>query len=152
MRLLSVDPGEVHCGMAYFEDSADAWHVVSSWEATPEECFEQVVGFMRDDLEVLVVEGFWLYPWKSEEQAFGQVKTVEIIGVLRYLHGKAVENGRDIEWVEQKATIKKPTAAICNAKGIKTYPRSNGHMKDAQLHGWYHILRKLEGEEIPVGQ
>lgn len=143
--MLAIDPGEKHCGLAYFEDDATDWHVVTAYELPPEACFAEVAGFIRDELDVLIVEAFRLYPWKSEAQSFSQLRTVEVIGVLRYLHARALENGADVEWVEQGADIKKPAAAICNAKGITALPKSNRHVKDAQLHGWYWILRK-EGE------
>lgn len=155
MRILAIDPGEKHCGLAYFEDTDSEWHVVSSWEEEPDECVMTAYRLMTEEgLNVLVVEEFRLYPWKSEQQGFSQIKTVEVIGVLRYLHMRAAAllEGHGAlpvtEWREQGASIKKPTAAICNAKGIKTTPKSNRHMKDAQLHGWYYILKELEGEDV----
>lgn len=147
--ILAIDPGEVHCGMAYFEDDNESWHLVSSWELEPNDCewtaFRMIT---EENLDTLIVEEFRLYPWKSEQQAFNQIRTVEVIGVLRFLYGRAVELGHECKWKEQGASIKKPTAAIINAKGIKAMKGSNRHMKDAQLHGWYHILHDLEGEAI----
>lgn len=149
MRLLAVDPGEVHCGMALFEDTGGDYHLVSSWEEGPDECAYSVYRFMtEEDLTHLVVEKFQLYPWKSEAQSFSQLKTVEVIGVLRYLHKRAVATGAEVVWEEQPASIKKPTALICKAKGIKPFLKSNQHMKDAQVHGWRYILKNLEGEDV----
>lgn len=166
MRILAIDPGETHCGMAYFEDDDDAWHVVSSWEERPEECFNTAYRFMTEEgLDVLVVEEFRLFPWKSQQQGFSQLKTVETIGVLRYLHRRAcelIEASNNVKsnvgkwsepqtlpkWIEQGSSILKPTRAICKAKGIRRVRGSNDHEASAQIHGWYYILKVLEGEEI----
>lgn len=149
--ILAIDPGEVHCGLAYFEDDDSDWHLVSSWELDPWECVWTAFRMIAEDgLDFLVVEEFRLYPWKSQQQGFSQIKTIEVIGVLRFLHRRAMELGHECEWEEQGASIKKPTAGITNAKGIKPMSKSNKHMKDAQLHGWYFIMKKIEGEEIEV--
>lgn len=58
---------------------------------------------------------------------------------------------RAVEIVKQPADIKKPTRGILNKKKIKSVARpiakeqygNRDHIVDAELHGWYHILRTL---------
>lgn len=59
----------------------------------------------------------------------------------------------EIDLVIQPADIKKPTRGILRHKGIhsvgkaakKENPGWGDHCIDAELHGWHHILRTLEG-------
>lgn len=47
------------------------------------------------------------------------------------------------------ADIKKPTTGILRHKGIKSTAsqlKAGGHCKDAELHGYYHILKTLKEE------
>lgn len=129
-KLIAVDPGEKHCGVA-------VWGVSDQRTVTlnPEELFV----FIRDRLpkiDVLVVEAYRVYPWV--DHAFAAVATVEVIGVLRYLW-KDYEG--EVVWAEQDATIKKPTEKILRAKGIKLVGR-NRHERDAELHGHHYLQRR----------
>lgn len=62
-----------------------------------------------------------------------------------------------IDIVGQRADIKKPAAGILRTKGIqsvgKAAKRENkgwgDHCVDAELHGWYHILKTLGGDYAP---
>lgn len=56
--------------------------------------------------------------------------------------------------VRQRADDKKPTRGILRKKGMKSVAGpiakelygNRDHVKDAELHGWFHILKTLEGE------
>lgn len=157
MRFLALDPGEKHTGWALFEDDADDWNLVASGEWGPNEAIREIEEwvFPRDrttgeitkpDLDYVVIEEFRLYPWKSQEQGFSEMLTCQMIGVIKYICNKA-----KMPFKEQGASIKKPTRAICKAKGVRRLTGTGNHAADAQLHGWYHILKDLEGEEIGVG-
>lgn len=73
------------------------------------------------------------------------------------LQGGACADPKDrpqrIEIVKQPADIKKPTTGILRAKKIKSVgkaakkenPEWGDHCVDAELHGWYHILKTLGG-------
>lgn len=141
-RVLAIDPGERHCGMAWFIDGK----CTQAIERLPGECIIQV----RLDLEVraidvLVVEEYRLYPWKAAQQAFSQIKTIEVIGVLRYLF--AIHGTDAMTWVEQGASIKEPTQGILRAKGLKKRAKGSQHALDAELHGYYYLMnRDKEGK------
>jgi hypothetical protein len=58
---------------------------------------------------------------------------------------------RSVEIFKQPADIKKPTIGILRKKGIKSVAKpiakaeykGRDHIVDAELHGWYHILKTL---------
>lgn len=135
--VVAIDPGDVHCGMAIGVDRVEA-----AWECAPWEAIQ----FVKDWLaggggEALVVEGFWLYPDKAMSQVGGQLKTVELIGVLRYLHAVG---GEGVNWAEQQASIKVPTRSILSARKIKSVAKASkagGHAADAELH-WHYYNNK----------
>lgn len=159
--LLAIDPGEVHVGLAVFHDGT----CIDAFEMAPHETIVLVRDLLsRRRLHTLVVEQFRLYPWLAEQQAFSDFKTVELIGVLRYLWATRGEldtgeltnkQGERLAtaiewctWVENPATIKTPTRAILKARKIKSTAarlRAGGHASDAELHG-YHYLLAQEGK------
>lgn len=144
MNVVSIDPGEVHCGVVWWftEDSC-----VDIFEYLPYDLFKAVRLSMElgPKIDVMVVESFHLYPWKSAEQGFSQLKTVETIGVLRYLAFQY-----EIEFVEQPALIKKPAAGQMRGRGVTNEAvaqHKGGHCSDAYLHGWYYLNKPKQGEE-----
>lgn len=137
MRMMSIDPGAVHCGTANWLD-ASCYHVE---EFLPGALFVALQrALTAKALDVVVCEEYRLYPWKSAEQGFSTVETCEVIGVIKYLcalHG--------VELVMQSATIKKPTEGHMRAKKIPNKAvkmKAGGHCKDAVLHGQHYLMNK----------
>lgn len=64
---------------------------------------------------------------------------------------------RPVEIVGQMADIKKPTRGILRKKGVKSVAGpiakaqygNRDHVKDAELHGWHHIIHTLGEESLP---
>jgi hypothetical protein len=135
MKLLAVDPGGKHVGLALFTDET----CIKAWEETPADA----IIFIREEvaeLDVLVIEEFRLYPWMLDNQAWSDLPTCQLIGVLKYLH--AVHGDASVKLVMQAATIKKPTARILRARRIVSQAkrsRAGGHAYDAELHGWHYL-------------
>lgn len=87
----------------------------------------------------------------DEAEAIGKLMTCE-------LQGGSCQDVKDrpqrIEIVKQPADIKKPTTGILRTKKIKSVgkaakkenPGWGDHCIDAELHGWYHILKTLKGK------
>jgi hypothetical protein len=130
MLVLAIDPGEVHCGVALYADG----QCIDAQEMTPDELY----GWLMEgpDIAVLVCEEFRLYPDKMKVQGYSQLKTVEVIGVLRYL---SVGN---YTFVEQGASIKKVARAQMARLGVEdraVVEHKGGHASDAVVHGWYYI-------------
>ncbi len=142
--VLSIDPGERHCGFALFDPTKPVGErCTHAWEMAPHQAILFVRRVLRwRRIKVLLVEQFRLYPWLAEQQAFSSFKTVEVIGVLRYLWA---EQGEGCEWVENPATVMKPTKAILQAKKIRSRSkamRAGDHAQAAELHGWHYLLHQ----------
>lgn len=148
-KMLAIDPGGVHVGMAWFHDEA-CFHAE---EMTPAGCIAEVQRQLSQGLlDVLVIEKFQLYPWMAQNQAFSEFPTVELIGALKLLWatcgGEVWDDDpgdrRTALLVMQGANIKDPTRRILRAKGVKSVAKklgAGGHAADAELHGYHHVMR-----------
>lgn len=151
-HLLAIDPGDVHVGMALFEGD----RCIAAWEVDPDECVRYVAsgltGHQEPSIDTLVVEKFVLYPWMAQQQSFSEFHTVELIGVLKYIHraaaNLAAKDGKEPPVLElQPATIKDPTRNILRGKGVVSVAKrdkAGNHAADAELHGYYYLLRETE--------
>lgn len=141
MKIVSIDPGAVHCGVAvWVRNEAGLWSCPSAVEMTPDDCVdfvrEEVSGFNVNDFpakipDQVVVEGFWLKGGiDAIRQAGSEMETTEVIGAIRHLCRWAgmpfqkVANGQD-------AIITRLEAA-----GYEWTARGHGgHAKDAEAVG-----------------
>lgn len=137
MRILAIDPGEVHCGTAWFQFGVCRETV----EMPPDDLYRLI---RNADWNLIVIEEFRLYPDKAGVQGYSQLKTVEVIGVVRYLCAR-----EGITLVEQGASIKKVARAQMLARGVDNLAvteRKGGHAADAVLHGWYYTNKTTKGK------
>lgn len=152
MKLLAIDPGHVHVGMALFEDGV----CTNAWEMTPVVALEYVrVNLAEQLLDVLVIEEFRLYPWMAKQQSFDDLPTVQLIGALKYLwatcgatvfHRQGEDGEQTCVLAMQPATIKEPTRNVLRGRKIKSLAKKlkvGGHAADAELHGYHYVLRML---------
>lgn len=188
--LIAVDPGDVHCGVAFFirADNEWGWQCTNTEEFEPDEFLDALAETYVDQdpaWQFLVYEKFRLYADKARLQTGSEFPTAQAIGVIRWLgrthnrhaaeHRAALESGSlatcqftggtcdpsrnggrgryvgPVELVCQPADIKKPTAGILRTRGIKSVAKREGdtlgHRVDAELHGWYFLLRTLAKRE-----
>jgi hypothetical protein len=150
--IIAIDPGATHNGVALFTismgpDGLPECDCTFTTEHTPEGLFDnlKVWGAMKGNskggFDVMVVEKFVLYPEKAASLAYSELRTVEVIGVLRE---RARQEG--VAFVTQPASVKKATEGQLRARGIELKSRgSGGHAKDAELHGWHYWLRTKAG-------
>lgn len=147
--LLSIDPGDTHCGMAFWAqcvwtDTGWGWECVHTAEMTPAECLHTVRGVCESRIvDAIIVEEFKLYPGKAEQQAFSQLQTSQLIGGIKATWGWY---GNHTELVEQSASIKKPAKAIARAKKYRSTARrqkTGDHCVDAEVHGFYYTHKTL---------
>lgn len=106
-RMIAIDPGDVHVGVAFFEtwghpDSDDGWECVDTQEITPEELEDALLEtFLDGDVDILVYEKFFLYEDKAMAQVGSEFRTSQLIGVIRYLwrqqeiHASAHDQARE---------------------------------------------------------
>lgn len=148
--VISIDPGAVHCGVAYWarsmtsitaarptagRPSADEeiWECHWAVEMTPDDCVDYIKRTVEgeDPPAMVFVEGFWLKGGMDAiRQAGSQMETTQVIGTIRNLCRWSrvgctlVANG-------QKAIITRLTAAgyVWSSSG------SGGHAKDAEAVG-----------------
>lgn len=141
--VVAIDPGDVHCGMALGIVSTSGQFICTrAWEATPNECADEVAGWLlAGELQAVVVERFSLYADKAATQVGSSFPTAELIGVLKYL----VRVAGSASIAIQGADIKKSMRAQLAARGIKLLPAEADHARDAQLHLWHYAGRELMG-------
>lgn len=130
MKLVAVDPGDLHVGIATWSSQEG----IRSNEVSPEECC-QFVDLLDEDW-TLIVEEFRLYPTKASAQSWSPMLTAELIGALKW-----IARQKRISVVLQPAYIKVPTLRRCTAKRLEWKVRSV-HESDARLHLFYYLLRR----------
>jgi len=136
MKIIAIDPGAIHCGVAEFVDGR-CWRVA---EYDPDGLFEYLDMMMSsasEDVELVVVESFRLYPGKAAAQAWSKMGTVEVIGVIRFLTTQ-----HEVELLEQGAWVKKIARVRMKAQGVDNLAvtqRMGRHCADAVEHGWYFL-------------
>jgi len=135
MRVVSVDPGAVHTGVAYWSDLHGLWACQAAVEMSYGQYLDEILGALCHDPvakpDKLVIEGFWLKPGKAAlQQAGSALETVELIGATL-----AIGRFQDIEVIKvangQDSQITRMTAA-----GYEWVSKGHGgHAKDAEAVG-----------------
>lgn len=138
--ILAVDPGDVHVGVAWFDQQDGAWACVYTEEQTPEE-FQAYLGPALDSgiFRYFVLESFNLYGDKALEQTGSSMQTSQMIGMAKYACWLAQQKGVVVDRVDQAPSVKRPVFAILARKGyVFTADRlkvPGQHVKDAEVHG-----------------
>lgn len=99
MKLIAIDPGDVHCGVAYFETTTevrdgrdriirqDGWECTDTQEHLPGDLEDGLALALIDgDFDVIVLEQFNLYPDKAMAQTGSTMPTCEMIGCIKWAH------------------------------------------------------------------
>lgn len=151
LRLVSVDPGGEHVGVAVFGKSTrrGGWVCVWAGEMTPVE-FEDWLAehSIHSGLDILVVEEWRLFADKAAAQTGSAMETSQLIGAIRFIHRStkdiAVRWPRpEVELHFQSPAIKTPTRSMLRNRKIESVAkrlRAGGHALDAELHGYHHIV------------
>lgn len=152
-RLVAVDPGGVHVGVAVFGCNNSGWSCFWAGEMQPEE-FEDWLSehMVHSGIDILVVEQFTLYADKAMEQTGSDMPTSQLIGAIKYIwrqmKGTASRWPRpDVELHFQPAKIKVPTQSVLKNRGMKSMAKTlkaGGHAFDAELHGYHHIINTMD--------
>lgn len=140
--IIAIDPGGRHCGVAV---STDGSSCTDAFTLGPREFEDWLAGTLRlvdghglntyAEVDLVIYEGYRVYPWAKDQQTWSRVETVEVIGVILYLCRQA-----DVETKEQLPPIKKPTKKIAPKLGWE-FRTGDQHTLDAQYHLAYHLLR-----------
>lgn len=151
MNLVAVDPGGVHVGVAVFRKRTSGWRCIWAGEMTPV-LFEDWLTDKLDsgDIDVLVVEEWKLFADKAAQQIGSHMETSQLIGSIKYICRRAIPKWPSdrFQLVWQSPNIKIPTKSVLRSRGVKSTAKqlkvSGDHASDAELHGYYYILRTLE--------
>jgi hypothetical protein len=155
-RFWSIDPGDVHNALARWVLPRD---YSGEWRAPQVEQVDEydpgglidLVEQGIDELDALIVEEFRLYPWLAREQGYSAFRTVEQIGVLKYIARQA-----NVPLVLQGANVKKMALLIARGHGFplkklqggrEDFVANNQHKRDAIAHGVWWAYR---GEASPL--
>lgn len=158
MNLLSVDPGSVHCGYAFWKDDEDVltgtrrWKCHEAYELGPDEFLDRAKTYLENKwFDRVAVEEFRLQGNKALAQTGSSFGTVEVIGVLRHL---CRWNNVPFELITPLAR----DAAFIKMKAIGyRFPKDGpGHTKSAicvgaVATGW-RALEHFEGDGVGDGQ
>jgi hypothetical protein len=101
--LVSVDPGDVHCGVAFFikdEENEHGFRVFLALEMEPDDFTDMLAWLIiRGKLNTVVYERFRLYADKAEEQKGSEFATSQLIGVIRWMVRKQNEHAKEhVQW------------------------------------------------------
>lgn len=94
---------------------------------------------------LVVCEKFALYPWAMKDMAWDELRTVQLIGAIRFtcdLH--------QVNLHKQPATIKE-RALAGGAKELFTRPlHENRHHNDSVMHGFFYYQVEIEGVNLKL--
>lgn len=137
LNFLSIDPGDVHQGIGYFEID---WTLNVETNETEPTLWRH---WTRDldratlfelaetaDVDAFIIEAFRLYPELAREQGYSEFLTPQTIGVLRYIARR-----RHIPYFIQGADVKKKARRIGERLGFPGSIRMLGSGR-YRYRGW----------------
>lgn len=150
-RILAVDPGDVHVGVAEFAlYPSEPWRVTWAGEMTPPEFLEHLARYLpRSRWDRLVVEEWRLFPEHAPRAVGSDMPTSRLIGgiqaLVRFLSNTPTDLGVEpIEPVMQSPQIKIPTRSWLHRRKLRSVAKMLGvtadHATDAELHGYYWLI------------
>lgn len=164
---LAIDPGEEHCGLAWFvKDPDTGWACTMTREVKPDTGTDLVAqALLYGDLDWIAMERFILFPDLAAAQTRKEMLTSEQIGAIKWLHRlnqQHIEahqaglpracNGEGCLQVPvrlsmQPADVQKPMLGVLRKRGIKStskQEKTGPHTLSAELHGWYYVTKIVE--------
>jgi hypothetical protein len=136
MRYLAIDPGHT-TGLAWFKDNGDLDDMAEFKLSHLNTFLDQEV---TNQICMIIVEDYKLYPWKSMAQSWSRLETVRVIGAIDY---RAHQCG--IPVVYQDPAIKGIGYKWAGKTPAKNH--ADSHMLDAYVHGVYYLQKN--GIRVP---
>jgi hypothetical protein len=138
--VIAVDPGDAHVGMAIWSKTRGIQLLrASEFDADK---WLSLFAKLVENVDIVVIEEFRLYPGKAKSQAWSPMATAEMIGAMKWI---AHEAGKPV--ILQGADIKNPTRRQCKARGL-TWKHKSVHASDAILHLQHYIIRQELQQEV----
>jgi hypothetical protein len=128
---ISFDPGE-HTGWATFDNAGRA--IDHDFVHGRQDLYELLDHLEWSPIKHVIIEDFFLFPWKAKEQGWSDFETARVIGVLQdrcYLS--------KTEYTMQPANFK----PIAYKWAGMTVPKNKlqTHAADAYVHGVYYLQK-----------
>jgi len=123
MNILALDPGHTTGWAALTEEKVLATGMFADYDGV----LELVQKFCP---EIAVIEDFVLHPWRSRALAWSQLRTVQTLGVMKYMLDE-----QSIPYVLQSSSLVKQSS-----KRLVGY--TSDHERDAVTHGIVYLQRQ----------
>lgn len=160
LRVLAVDPGDKHVGMAvglaFARPDPDTGGVVAEDELVVAFEVGHIDGLFAIDtavnagwVDILVIEDWRLYRDKMEEQVGSRCETARFLGGVEHLvrkYNRFAESTGDpnrVELIEQPASVQAPAKEKLREYRMgRTSKPDQGHALSAELHFWHLIFSR----------
>lgn len=148
MRVLGFDIGDKHIGVSVIE--GDSGSLLFAGVLTPDAFVKYVEEVVRKPEEVLIIgiESFLLYPWAAKSQSWKEFKNIELIGISKYLLEQSGTPYIMIRPADSKAVYGKTRL---KRLGYEILGDTNDHMRDALSVALYARDRRKERHKSIVG-
>lgn len=118
---------------------------------TPVQFEDWLTDQVRYDLvDILVVEEWRLFADKAVQQVGSKMETSQLIGAIKYICRTLAGEGLVVSW--QQPSIKNPTRSVVKSRSLRSMADElkvpGDHARDAELHGYYYILKKIEEQIV----
>lgn len=155
-RFLSVDPGDVHVGVAEFvRVTGGVWFVEWAREMTPDEFLLYFFnGVRKHAWHWVVVEEWRLFPEQAPRSVGSDMPTSRLIGGIQALAKHAPtsswpDTGEDrLPVYFQSPKIKVPTRSWLKRRKMRSVAKimkvAGDHATDAELHGYHYLIKQDE--------
>jgi len=132
--LLSLDPGET-TGFAVFERGhlGKCLHLRTKPIDEGVDGLNSLIGAIKPD--VIVYESYRVYGWKTEQHAYSDLHTPQLIGAIQ-----TIARLKSIPVHSQSAQVAKQFCTDMKLKEWGVYERGFKHGRDAVRHGCYFLL------------
>ena len=149
VKILAIDPGDEHVGMAEFVDRMDdpdsgkmGWECTDATEATRKGFFERLDVLHARGLgtyDAIIIERFTLYPDVALSLTGQEMLTSEMVGAVEMLCRL-----HDVPFIKQPASWQQPTRGMLKHLKLKSTAKrmkAGPHAFSAELHGWAYLMR-----------
>jgi hypothetical protein len=156
VRILAIDPGDLHVGLADFVEDPTTdmgWACVTATETTRDGMRERLVKLIDqpNQYDSIVVERFTLYPDVAMSLTGKEMATSEMIGAIQFAATLA-----GVPVIRQPASWQQPTRGMLKHLKLKSTAKrmkAGPHAFSAELHGWAYLMRSgVTRIQVPESQ
>ena len=117
---IGLDIGEVSNGVAVVDTTTR--ELLHAEVCDVARLIEQVESLKKENISIVGIEKFVLYPWMAETQAWKNFKNIELIGIVKYLLSQ-----KEIPYIEIKAVQSKKVYSKARLKRLEYVVQNDPH-------------------------